>query len=279
MSGNVAAMFRGRGSSVARAAVVCAFAVTLASCAVAREPGESTVDDYGSTNVPALHTKKPTKEPTAPHRPTPNSSKNLKGTITVTVSAPNGDLLAGAVIEFKGPERGTMKTDARGVATRDVKPGSYALDVLPCGDDLYVSLPGGADLTVIAGETTSGGITGNAWEPRFAPTGDVVATTAPPWSIGEPFTLKARVGDRCRDAAPVKDRIELTNWQYEVTDPVQLFAQPSMRTDRKGWLAARFVCNANGDGAVALRDPRVGTRFVHVLAAVPHPENATYCVA
>jgi len=226
-----------------------------------------------------LQTTKPPKEGAKPHRPTPNSSKNLKGTIAVTVSAPNGDLLPGVTIAFKGPERGTMKTDARGAATRDVKPGAYALDVQTCGDDVYVTLPGGADLTVVAGQTTSGGITGIAWEPRYAPTGEVAATTAPPWHIGAPFTLKARVGDRCRNSAPVKERIELQNWEYEVSDPVQLFAVPSMRTDRKGWLAARFVCNANGDGAVSLLDRRVGTRFVHVLAAVPHPDNATYCVA
>ena len=278
MSGNVASMFTGRGSVPTRAAVVCALAVLVSSCAVAHEPGDRTAEGYG-THVPALdHTKRP-KESDKPYvRPTPNSSKNLTGTITVTVSATNGDPIPGAVVAYKGPERGTMKTDARGTASRNVKPGSYALDVQNCGDNVFITLPQAADLTVVAGTTTRGDIGGNPWEPRFAPNGQVAAFAAPPWSIGIPFTLKARVGDRCYNASPVQRAVTLDGWEYELTDPVQLFKLPSMRTDAKGWLTARFVCNGNGDGEVVLRDPRVGTRYVHILSAVPHPNDGTYCV-
>lgn len=272
-------MFRGRGSLLGRPVALFVVALSLAACAVARTPGEKTAEDYGATDVPTVVQRPTRTKPPGRGVPVPNSVKNRKGSFEITVTSPSGTALAGVNISYTGAEHGTMRTDAGGVATRTVKPGAYALEVENCGTEIHVTLGGGADLTVVAGQTTRGVISGIAWEPRFQPFSEVRASVPPPWRIGVPFTLKTRVGDRCREGAPATQPVTLDAWQYQTADPVKLFEAPSMRANAKGWLSARFVCHATGNGDVALRDPDVGTRYVSVLGAVTRPQDTTYCVA
>jgi hypothetical protein len=276
-------MIRGRGIVTKGAALLCA--ALLASCAAAKTPGESLGGSYGDgTGKPTLSSKKPKpngggkNQGSSQGLPASNNAPKQKGTISVTVRAPNGDPLAGVTVAFKGPQDGKIVTDQAGVAEWDVKPGAYALDTEPCGTDVHVTLGGGADLTVAPGTRTTGDVTVGGWEPRFQPIIKVQAPTPPPWRIGKAFKLRTAVGDKCFNSKPVSSSVSVEPWSYETSAPLQLAKTPSMQTDAKGWLVASFACNGVGDGDIALRDPRNGTRYVPVLGAVTRPQGSSYCV-
>jgi hypothetical protein len=252
--------------------------LTLGACAAARVPGEAIGGSYGGSDEPALKSNEPST-PTTTRRPSDAPVVvATKGSLSITIESQSGDKLAGVEIAFRGPQEGVVTTDANGVARRALEPGAYNLDVHECGDGIRVLVGGGADLTIVAGRTTRGVIDGIAWEPRYWPIAEVRAPVAPPWRIDDAFVLKTRVGDRCADSAPVSEAVTLDAWEYEVTSPVRLSRRPSMRSDAHGWLTARFVCDGNGNGDVVLKDPRAGTRYVHVLGAVQPPEGTTYCI-
>lgn len=281
-STTLAGMDGGRGSRVARVVIVAAASLALSACAVAREPGERTGGDYGSSANPPTLQPRPTKDGAGNGSGAGSGNGGAPtarfGKLAVTITSPSGKPLPGAVVAFTGPQNGTIVADASGVARRKLKPGAYVLDVQRCGIEVHVTLGAGADLTVGAGQTTSGTIEVGGWEPRYMPIIEVATPVAPPWRVGEPFTLKTRVGDRCRDDAPPKQAVTIDGWEYVTESPVRLAATPSFRTDGKGWLTARFVCEGAGDGDVAVRDPQIGTRYVPVLGAVPRPDGTTYCV-
>lgn len=270
-------MFGGRGT-VTRAHALVLAAMLLGSCAVAREPGARVDADYGAT--PPRATKgAPRGSRTPPTTTSPTTSvPTTPSGFSFAVTAPNGDRLPGVILQYRGSASGRVTTNADGVAAARVKPGSYKIDTVDCGTTTRIVLGGGSDFTVVPGRITRGTIGGIGWEPRFQPRVEVAAPTPPPWRIGEPFLLKVRVGDECAGSAPVRAAVSVEPYEYETTAPMSLASTPSMRTDANGWLTARFVCTARGDGDIALSDPRIGTRYTAVLGAVPRPSESSYCV-
>lgn len=270
-------MGRGRTKSIAAAALL---ALLLGACAAATEPGEVIGGvQYGGDKKQKINPRSDKKSTGGTNKTDGGSgTSGGKGSFTVVISAPNGDLLEGVTVKYSGPESGTLISNQKGEVKRTVKAGKYALRVETCSQLIHVLSRGaGANLGVSSGQRTTGEIPDLEWEPRYKPITMVKAAPTPSWNTGKPFTFKTRIGDRCVDDAPISKVVDMSAWQYEVASPIKLDGSPSMTTDAKGWLSARFVCTGPGDGDIALKDPEVGSRYVSLLFALEKQPSTNYC--
>lgn len=237
---------------------------TLSGCfGYASKPGEQT-GDQGASYGAAITTPPHGTRPGNSGRPAP---LDATGKIQVTITTPGGTPIAGILVRYRGPSNGSFVSDARGIAAVSVRPGEYGLDVQPCGPLTKVRGEAGADLTVIAGETTRGVIGGVQWEPRYYPIEEATVSPQAPWAVGAPFRVKVRVEDGC--TSEDADRpADLSSWKFVTSGQIELVERPTMRSTAQGWLEARFRCAHSGTGDIVLRDPDDGTRFVHVMAVI-----------
>lgn len=198
------------------------------------------------------------------------------GTIVVTVTDDRNRVLPGAIVNVKGAKNLSRATDARGRATFAVPPGSYKVDVAPCGTTVVTTSYGVGTAVVGRGQTAQARLDGIQWHLRFRPEGSVTMTRRPPWPRGTDITLGVRIADGC-DVSRVARGASISSYRWSASSNFTI-VRAATKANAKGIAEITVRCRAAGDGSIALahrtdRDDRVDL----LLASSAPPEGKSWC--
>lgn len=247
-------------------AVTVALVVGCACSGYARHGSVSTASPTprsygGSSLVPSLNAI-----------PTPGKTT---GTITVTVLDPKRHPVVGASLSFKGAQRLTATTDARGIAAARVRPGRYVVAVKPCGPTAITDTFGDASVSVGAGQVATGTLTDIKWRRRFHPTSSVTFSQQPPWSVGRTVTVGARVEDACTFA--LARSVPLPGYAWRLSKNFVRATTPVMRSGSSGYVRISIRCGARGDGSIVIYDSATNDTLNVLDAGSGPPEGRHWC--
>ncbi len=223
----------------------------------------------------------PTIEPTLAYgadlefSPEPEGKKG-KGRIVIFVLEEGTNRpIEGAIVDYDGPERGEIVTNAGGRARIRVEPGTYDVSLPPCGRTVMITTAAGARLQVPPG-TEAGGRLTTTWEHRYTPSPSVQISDDPPWKRREPVTLGVRVQDGCtfREAPGAR----LPTYAWLASDHYAFLEQPTLTADDTGFLRVTVRCERKGDGDITILDRLNPDDKINLLTAISAPPNGkTYC--
>jgi hypothetical protein len=242
--------------------------LVLVSCAgYSRHGAQSTIPpssvSYGSGAV---------KLPTAGARPSPGTA----GTLRVHVLDNARRALPGATLAYKGPARGTMTTDARGVAQALVPIGDYQIEIRPCGSTVVTDTYREASARVTANaRAAEGTLDGVKWHRRFRPSPSVEMSRRPPWRIGSDVTLGVLIEDGCSFKPAAGAPIHAYRWT--VSSNYRISRTPVLRADGMGYAQITVRCTARGDGSIVIYDRQNTSDRVDLLEAASAPSGHHWC--
>lgn len=242
-------------------------AMTLAGCSGYARRGEPV-----ESQAPVQYGKGLAQD----EQPGSGSSASKLATIRIRVVDPQGLPLAGALVNYRGPKKGKVATNAKGLATARVPGGTYDLRVAPCGTTVRTTTAGGADVQVAAGQTVDALIDGISWERRFHPMPSVRTSARPPWKIGQAVRVRIRIEDACdHQLAP---KVALASYAWATDDTFELVRRPVMRADAEGFAPIDVRCAKRGNGAIVLYDRQIEDNRVDAIAAgTGPPAGRSWC--
>jgi len=198
------------------------------------------------------------------------------GTLLVQLIDTTNKPIAGAVLRYRGPSKGTKVTDRDGIATFKLEPGSYTVDVVKCGRAVVVDDVAEATATIVAGKSRQGRLTVDAGQVsrRYQPTNSATASENAPWSPGDAITLGVRFDDTCKfERAP---DIAVGEYRWRAGGSLKVTGTPK-RTDAEGFARVTVTCARAGDASLEIYHPADPGGAVNVLQSLPNPAFGAWC--
>jgi len=260
MSGN-------RGNVVRAASLFCALAITATACnnfarhGAQPEKSTDTSHSFGSGVKPI---------PDISFAPIDKTKKT--GILRMQVTDDHNRALPGAIVRYKGPQKGQATTDSHGMIRVSLKPGNYEVDLAPCGTTVITKSQQTASATVVAGTQTQLGILNDIkFERRYRPADSARISKPPPWMIGQVIDVGIRVEDGCNfQAAPNR---ALPTFGWRLSSNFAFVKSPVYRTDSAGYAPARVKCTKAGNGSIVLFDRSSPQNSADVLLAASGPSG------
>lgn len=242
------------------AAAFIAGLLVLAGCQVATEapptPGPA---EYGD---PAILDSFDEPEEIEPDVAPPNDGD---GKFVISVVDQDGNTPSDIPVEFSGPIKTIVLTNAKGEANFTGPAGPYGIRVIEgCTDVMQVLAGGNARAGVAAGKSGDGQLFVQ-WRTRNMPGGLVVSDSGGDWPRGKAVTVKFEVQDRCRGLVRAPNasfaRLAYTNLMR-----LKLSGKPKMASDAEGFATVTVICTSAGPPGLVIHDPQNPKDFFDLVA-------------
>jgi hypothetical protein len=208
--------------------------------------------------------------------PKRNQASSKLGVIVVRITDESGTGIAGVITRLKGPKKYSKSTDANGRARVTVTPGTYHIDVAPCGSTAITDSYAEGDAVVGAGQTIDALLPSVDWHLRYRPEAAVKTSDDPPWARGSNVTLRVRIADGC-DISRTASGVSIASYAWKVSSNFAIVSA-GVRAGSDGYAAITVRCTSAGDGSIVIRNRRDAADQVDLLlAGSPPPEGEHWC--
>jgi hypothetical protein len=199
----------------------------------------------------------------------PSAAKT--GTLVLTLAAEDdGRAIQGAYVDYRGPQKGHVVTNARGLAVMKLRPGTYKISVPHCGESVLIDDVAEADAIIVAGQKQRGSLNSVTWERRYRPTASVVASARAPWDRNERVTLGVRVEDGCSFTQEPNRTLSAFGWHLSGNFGASV---STPRSDGSGYARITVACTARGDGEVTIYDRSAPDDEINLLDSLSAPKD------
>jgi hypothetical protein len=194
------------------------------------------------------------------------------GELQMQVLDDHNRVLPGAIVHYKGPQTGQAVTNAKGEIHVMLKPGSYEIDLAPCGTTVITKTQQKASAVVVAGSKTPlGYLNGIEWVRRFTPADQGRTSKAPPWHKGDVVEVGLGVQDGCTFA--LAKNFPIPTFAWKLSSGYAFARAPVYKTDGSGFATAsvRCVSKPSGSESIKLYDRAAPANSADIMLATSTP--------